>query len=199
MEAKDDVIAHIEGRLHATEKRAVIIRVGGLGLRVHVPDTFLARCGPVGSTILLHTYLHVREDELTLYGCATKDELQLFEQLLGVSGIGPKVALSLLSTLSADRIRQAIATEQVSALSSVPGIGTKTAQKIILDLKDKVTALVDLSLPPPAIVEADAEVIAALTTLGYSVIEAQSALQHVSPSVEDIEERLRAALAYLGS
>jgi Holliday junction DNA helicase RuvA len=193
------MIAHIEGRLHAKEERAVIIRVGGLGLRVRVPDTFLERCGPVGSTVLLYTYLHVREADLSLYGCATKDELQLFEQLLGVSGVGPKVGLSLLSNLSADRIRQAIVTEQVSILSSVPGIGTRTAQKIILDLKDKVAALVDVSLPPPAIVEADAEVIAALTTLGYSVIEAQSALQHVSPSVEDIEERLRAALAYLGS
>jgi Holliday junction DNA helicase RuvA len=192
------MIANIEGRLSAIEKRAVIVQVGGIGLRVHVPEPLAAQCGKIGSTISLHTHLYVREDELTLYGCATEDDLRLFELLLSVSGIGPKAALSMLSALSADEIRNAIATEQANILSSVPGIGAKTAKKVILDLKDKVQVAGEVSLPTSPITETDAEVIAALTTLGYSVIEAQTALQHVPADVQDIEERLRAALTYLG-
>ena len=192
------MIAHIEGLLRAVAKRSVVVQVGGIGLRVHVPDSFTTQCGPVGNTVSLHTHLYVREDELTLYGCATEDELHLFELLLSVSGIGPKAALSTLSALSGDEIRSAIATEQPSVLSSVPGIGAKTAKKIILDLKDKVQVTGEVVLPASPITEIDSEVIAALTTLGYSVIESQTALQHVPADVQDIEERLRAALTYLG-
>jgi len=193
------MIASIEGRLHAIEKRAIVVQVSGIGLRVHVPDSFTAQCGPIGGRVSLHTHLHVREDELTLYGCATEDELRLFELLLSVSGIGPKVALALLSTLSADEIRNAIATEQSNMLSRVPGIGAKTAKKIIFDLKDKIQVTGVVAVPQPQITEVDSEVIAALTGLGYSVVEAQTALQHVPADVQDIEERLRSALAYLGS
>jgi Holliday junction DNA helicase RuvA len=193
------MIASIEGRLREIEKRSVVIHVGGIGFRIHVPDSFIAQCGPIGNTVLLHTHLHVREDELTLYGCATEDELRLFELLLGVSGIGPKVAMALLSALSADQIRSAIITEQSNVLASVSGIGAKTAKKIIFDLKDKVIASGEITPLASQITEADSEVIAALTALGYSVIEAQTALQHVPADVQDIEERLRAALAYLGS
>jgi Holliday junction DNA helicase RuvA len=192
------MIANVEGRLSAVEKRSVIVQVGGIGLRIHVPGTLAAQCGPVGSTISLHTHLHVREDELTLYGCATEDDLRLFELLLTVSGIGPKAGLAMLSALSADEIRSAIVTEQATVLSSVPGIGSKTAKKIIFDLKDKVQAPGDVVLPTSPITEMDGEVIAALTSLGYSVVEAQTALQHVPADVQDIEGRLRAALTYLG-
>jgi Holliday junction DNA helicase RuvA len=193
------MIASIEGTLRAIAKGSVVVEVGGIGLRVHVPDTFLGRCGPVGGTVSLCTHLHVREEELTLYGCATEDELGLFELLLTVSGIGPKVALSVLSSLSPDQIRQAIATEQGSLLSSVPGIGAKTAEKIIFNLKDKVRAPAVGAVPVQRISEVDSEVIAALTSLGYSVVEAQTALQNIPTSLETVEERLRAALAYLGS
>jgi Holliday junction DNA helicase RuvA len=189
------MIANIEGRLSAIEKRSVIVKVGGIGLRVYIPDALAAQCGPVGSTISLYTHLHVREDELTLYGCATEDDLRLF---LSVSGIGPRAALAMLSALSANDIRSAIATEQANILSSVPGIGAKTAKKIILDLKDKVQVMGGVALPTSPITEVDGEVIAALTVLGYSVVEAQTALQHVPADVPDIEGRLRAALTYLG-
>jgi Holliday junction DNA helicase RuvA len=192
------MIATIEGRIAEIEERAVVIQVGGIGFRVHVPDSVLAELGPIGGRASLHTHLHVREDDLTLYGCATEDDLHLFELLLSVSGIGPKVALAMLSTLSAQDIRGAIATEQDNILSSVPGIGAKTAQKVILDLKDKVQRPSDLGLPVTHITEVDEEVIAALTSLGYSVIEAQTALQHISRDLDDLEGRLRAALAYLG-
>ena len=193
------MISNIEGRLSAIEARSVVIQVGGIGLRVYLPASLLTKCGSVGGIVSLHTHLHVREDELTLYGCATEDELDLFELLLSVSGIGPKVALAMLSSLSSDEVRSAIATEQDQVLSSVPGIGKKMAQKIIFDLKDKVQATGDVVLPTSQIVEADTEVIAALTSLGYSIVEAQTALQHVPADVQDIEGRLRAALAYLGT
>jgi Holliday junction DNA helicase RuvA len=193
------MIASIEGTLRGIAKGSVVVEVGGIGLRVHVPEPFLGHCGPVGSTVSLRTHLHVREDELTLYGCATEDELALFELLLTVSGIGPKVALAVLSSLSPDQIRQAIATEQGSVLSSVPGIGAKTAEKIIFHLKDKVRAPAVEPVPVQRITDVDSEVIAALTGLGYSVVEAQTALQHIDPALEAVEDRLRAALGYLGS
>jgi Holliday junction DNA helicase RuvA len=193
------MIASIEGTLCGIAKGTVVVEVGGIGLRVFVPDTFLDVCGPVGSTVSLRTHLHVREDELTLYGCASEDELGLFELLLTVSGIGPKVALAVLSALSPDQIRQAIATGQGSVLSSVPGIGAKTAEKIIFNLKDKVRAPSVAPTPVQRISDVDSEVIAALTSLGYSVVEAQTALQHIDPALETVEDRLRAALGYLGS
>jgi Holliday junction DNA helicase RuvA len=204
------VIASIKGRLSAVEKNAVIIEVGGIGLRVHVPERFAAQCGSRGSlalssTLILHTHLHVREDELTLYGCETEDDIQLFKQLLSVSGVGPKVGMGMLSALSADEIRVAIASEKADVLSSVPGIGARTAQKIILDLKDKVSIPAELAASlgrdrdMAPFMREDEEVIGALTTLGYSVVEAQTALQSVPPDVRGIEDRLRAALAYLGT
>jgi Holliday junction DNA helicase RuvA len=195
------MIASLTGHLISVEKDAVVVEVGGIGFRVHVPKGLLGECGPAGSTISLYTHLHVREADLSLYGCASEDDLDLFELLLGVSGVGPKVGLALLSTLSSDEVRAAIASEQDQVLSKVPGIGGKTAKKIILDLKDKVQAPDDLVLQPPALSELaveDEEVLAALTMLGYSVVEAQTALQHVPSDVRGVEERLRAALAYFG-
>lgn len=193
------MIANVEGRLSAIEKRAIVVQVGGIGLRIIVPGSFSARCGPVGSIVSLHTHLHLREDEIALYGCGTEDELQLFEQLLTVSGVGPRLAMALLTTLSADEIRNAIVTEQSSLLSRVPGVGAKIAKKLIFDLKDKIQ-FAGLATPPmqQQHIERDSEVMAALTTLGYSIVEAQLALQHVPAEIEDVEERLRAALAYLG-
>ena len=195
------MIASLTGRRAAVEQDAVVVEVGGVGFRVYVPQGLLNECGPLGSTLSLYTHLHVREAELALYGCASEDELGLFELLLGVSGVGPKVGLALLSTLSADEVRVAIASEQDAVLSRVPGIGSKTAKKIILDLKDKVQAPDHLGYQPPALSELaveDEEVLAALTMLGYSVVEAQTALQHVPANVRGVEERLRAALAYFG-
>jgi Holliday junction DNA helicase RuvA len=193
------VIATIQGRLAAIEERAIVVQVGGIGFRVYVPDSFISQCGPIGGHISLYTHLHVREDELTLYGCTTEGELKLFELLLGVSGVGPRVSLALLSVLSEDEVRVAIASEQANVLARVPGIGTKTAQKIIFDLRDKIKLPGGVVLAQVKITEEDEEVIAALTSLGYSVVEAQTALQHIPASVQGIEERLRAALGYMGT
>ena len=193
------MIANIEGRLSAIEQKAVIVQVAGIGFRVHVPHSLIAQCGPIGSPVSLYTHLHVREDQLTLYGCATESELRLFELLLSVTGVGPRVSLALLSTLSDEEVRLAIASEQASVLARVPGIGTKTARKIIFDLKDKIQVAAGVTLIQREIMEEDEQVIAALTGLGYSVVEAQTALQYVPATVRGVEERLRAALATFGA
>ncbi len=145
------------------------------------------------------THLHVRENELTLYGCATEEELALFRLLLGVSGIGPKVALAILSFLPPDHLRTAIAQEDVTTLARVPGIGPKTAKKLVFDLKDKVDAEVRQENLRPLLTEADADLIAALTSLGYSVAEAQAAIQALPREPLPLEERVRLSLAYFAS
>jgi len=191
------MIARLRGKLEAQGEDYVIVNVGGIGFKVRVPTSFLDQLGDVGSPVELFTHLHVRENELALYGCATEDELTLFEQLLTVSGIGPKAALGILSALSPDTLRLAIAQGQVDVLTQVPGIGKKTAQRLVLDLKGKLD-LAALMAEAPALTPADAEVIAALTGLGYSVAEAQAALRSLPDREMDLEEKIRLALRYFG-
>jgi Holliday junction DNA helicase RuvA len=189
------MIANLKGRIEAIGKDYLIVGVGGIGFKVYVPTSVLENSEGRGRQVELFTHLHVRENELTLYGCSSEDELALFELLLGVSGVGPRVALAMLSSLSPDSLRIAIAQGKAEVLARVPGIGPKTAKKIIFHLKDKV----EVEFGPeavPLLTEADAEVIAALTSLGYSVVEAQAALQSLPAEEMEIEERVRLALAY---
>ena len=159
-----------------------------------MPADLLAQVRP-GDEVFLHTYLYVREQELSLYGFADSQDLLLFQMLLGVSGIGPRLALAALSAMPGDALRLAINQQQPEVLARIPGIGKKTAEKIVLELKDKVVVEEGLPGELAALSEADAEVIDALTALGYSVVEAQRAVQGLPPDVEDVEERLRLALA----
>jgi Holliday junction DNA helicase RuvA len=189
------MIANLKGRIEAIGKDYLIVGVGGIGFKVYVPTSFLETSEGLGRQVELFTHLHVRENELTLYGCSSEDELALFELLLGVSGVGPRVALAMLSTMPPDSLRLAIAQGNAEVLTRVPGIGPKMAKKIIFSLKDKV----EVEFGPeavPFLTEADAEVIAALTSLGYSVVEAQAALQSLPAEEMEIEERVRLALAY---
>lgn len=191
------MIASLEGTVTAVGTNYLVVVVGGVGLRVHVPDNVLQHLGGPGAHVRLFTHLHVRENELTLYGCATREELELFQLLVGVSGIGPKMALTMLSFLSPERLRNAIAAEQVEVLSHVPGVGPKTARRVIFQLKDKLA--LDMLKAPSPLTDQDTEVIAALTALGYSVVEAQTALQSLPRDSDiSIEERIRLALAYFG-
>ncbi|MCR4405420.1 MAG: Holliday junction branch migration protein RuvA [Anaerolineae bacterium] len=189
------MISSVKGRVTAIGRDYLVVDVGGVGLKVHVPTGTLSQASP-GRTAELFTHLHVRENELALYGFASEEELDFFELLLGVAGVGPRVALNILSKVPADALRQAIAQEQVEFLARVPGIGPKTAKKIVFHLKDKVRAEAGVAVTP-VLSEADAELIAALTSLGYSVVEAQAALQTL-PRDEalSIEERIRLALMY---
>lgn len=190
------MISHLHGKLQARADDALIVGVGGVGLRVRVPSGTLANLGAVGSEVELFTHLHVREDELSLYGFATEDELRLFETLLTVSGIGPKVALGILSSAPTDTLRLAIAQGNLEVLTAIPGIGKKTAQRLILELKGKidVSGLGEVSELTPV----DEDVIAALINLGYSAAEASRAARSVPPSTKTVEERVRIALQYLG-
>lgn len=190
------MIARLRGTVDAIAKDSVVVSVGGLGFRVHVSASVRSRLGSAGQPIELYTHLHVRENELALYGFASEDELALFDLLLGVSGVGPKVAMSVLASGPSDLLRSAIANEQADVLTRVPGVGTRTAKAIILHLKDKVG--VGLAAAPVSyMTDADAELLAALTSLGYSVVEAQSALASLprDPALP-LEERLRQALGY---
>lgn len=190
------MIALIEGRIAARTRDALLIMVGGIGLKVLCPQPTLAAARP-GEVTRLYTHLVVREDDLSLIGFAEEEELDLFEKLIGVPGVGPRLALSVLSAMAPDTLRLAIGQEQPDLLARVPGIGKKTAQKIVLELKDKVGA-VEIAEGLAALTEADAAVIDALTALGYSIVEAQRAVQALPRDVTDVEERLRRALASFG-
>ena len=192
------MIASLEGRVSARTSEALVVAVGGIGLRVLCSQPTLA-AARVGDPILLHTHLVVRDDDLTLVGFASEEELSLFEKLISVQGIGPKLGLAILSAMAPDSLRLAISQEQPDLLARVPGIGRKTAQKIVLELRDKVGAPAEGAEGLAALTEADAAVIDALTALGYSIVEAQRAVQGLPRDVTDIEERLRRALASFGS
>ena len=190
------MIAQLHGRVLAVGEHRLTVELGGLGLDVWVPAP-LAASANVGETVHLYTHLHVRENELSLYGFATEAERDLFRLLLNVSGVGPRVALALLSAMDVAAIQRAIAEEEPGLLSRVPGIGRKTAEKIVLELKDKLPATVAGMPAAPDLHAADADVIEALVALGYSVVEAQRAVQDLPPDVTDVGERLRLALSRL--
>ncbi|MGQ9586238.1 MAG: Holliday junction branch migration protein RuvA [Anaerolineae bacterium] len=193
------MLASLRGVLVRKGTQSILLEVGGVGFRVSMPAASVLTLGEPGSLVEVRTHLHVRENELSLYGFLTEGELGLFETLLSVPGIGPKAALSLLSTLSVEELTRAIAQEQVEVLAQVPGIGVKTARKVILELREKMARGVPVVVVPPELARADSEVLEALTTLGYSVVEAQRALQAVPPDVLDVSERLRLALQQLAT
>ncbi len=190
------MIATLHGKLQSRTDDSLIVNVGGVGFRVRIPSSALANLGAVGSDVMLFTHLHVREDDLSLYGFATEEELRLFETLLTVSGIGPKVALGVLSSASADTLRVAIAQGNLDVLTAIPGIGKKTAQRLVLELKGKidVSGLSEVGELSPL----DEDVMNALINLGYSAAEATRAARSVPSSAQTVEERVRTALQYLG-
>ena len=189
------MIASISGKVLLKAPDNVVIEVGGLGMRVYVPTTLSDRLHP-GEPIFLHTHLIVRQDLLALYGFETTESRHLFELLLSVDGIGPKSAMAILSVMAPDAIRRAVFNEQAEMFTRVPGVGRKTAQKILLYLQDKIGKIEGLG-PVAAMSDAETEVLEALTALGYSVVEAQAALQAIPRDApQDVESRLRLALQY---
>ena len=190
------MIGFLHGKLQARTDDSIILNVGGVGYRVRVSVSTAAELGAVGSEVQVFTHLRVREDELSLYGFATEEELRLFETLMTVSGVGPKVALNVLSSAAANMVTMAIAQGNVDALTAVPGIGKKTAQRIVLELKGKidVSGLGDVEELSPL----DEDVMNALINLGYSAAEANRAARAVPSNVKVLEDRIRVALQYLG-
>jgi Holliday junction DNA helicase RuvA len=185
----------LTGQIVIVEKSYVVLMVGGVGFRVNVPKTVFDVMEGTGHNLTLYTHLVVREDALTLYGFPDQDERSLFELLITVSGVGPRIAIAILSTLTPDHLRNAVGREEPEILTRVPGIGKKLAQKLVFELKDKMA--IDTITGLAAISEIDTDVIATLTALGYSVVEAQTALQSIPRDApQDVEERVRLALNY---
>jgi Holliday junction DNA helicase RuvA len=188
------MIAAIKGRLVGRMGDSLLVDLGPLVLQVHSSATTIADAGEPGGEVRLHTYLHVREDQFALYGFATTEELALFTVLLGVMGIGPRLAATILGATRPQPLLDAIAGEDIAFLSRLPGIGKKTAARIILDLRGK---LADLGTAPGggAPASADGEVIEALQALGYTAAEAQAAVARLPRDAgAGVEERIVAAL-----
>ena len=189
------MIAGIRGRLEALGADHALIDVGGIYFKVHVPTTALASLGSPGGEVRLHTYLLVREDALSLFGFASEAEREVFQSLLGVRGIGPKVAMALLSALSPAELAHAIAAESRAMLTQVPGIGSRVASRLIVELKGKLPIVAETALPAAGDVD---EVGAALVALGYTDSEAAAALATLLPLTDlSTEEKLRLALQHL--
>ena len=179
------MIARLRGTVAARTVSGVVLDVGGVGYLVAATPRVSAR---VGEEATVETYLHVREDALQLYGFATADERELFELLLGVSGVGPKVALAIVSGSTPVELRRAIAREDTARFEAIPGIGRKTAQRVVLELREKMAIPVDAGMASGAVVARDA-----LVELGWSIVDAERALSGVDESLP-VEEQVRAAL-----
>src|SRR5437588_3134351 len=184
------MIERLRGRIDECGDEWVIVDLGAVSLRVNATRTTLAQIGPPGAEVTLYTYLYLREDVVAFYGFGAREERAAFERLLSVTGVGPRAALAVLSVLSPAALRETIESERVDALLRVPGIGRKTAQRVILELKGK---LVPLGIPALVTPAADGDLVTVLVNLGYSAAEATEALRGV-PGREGLsdEDRLRA-------
>lgn len=188
------MITLVEGKVELTTNKFVVVSAGGVGYKIFVSAETWRKIPQKGQVVKLWTHLHVREDALDLYGFLNLAELQLFETLISVSGVGPKTALGVLAVGSLDNLRRAIASGDASFLTSVSGIGKKTAERIVVELKDRMAGgtLVD---SPELREEADA--LEALVSLGYSRREAQEAFSKISPDIIGAERRVKEALKKL--
>ena len=192
------MIASLSGQLKAVADQQIVVEVHGVGYRVHVTRTLLEQIPGIGQFVELHTRMYVRENDLSLYGFRTVRERDLFDLLLEVSGIGPRTALACLSAFAPETLHSLIAQGDAAALTRVPGVGRKTAQRLVLDLRERLGGAEEI-LATPSLSEADADVINALTALGYSLSEARSALGAIPEDVKALDERILAALRVLGS
>ena len=191
------MIVGVQGALNAIGPDWVHIRVGGVTLQVFVPEAAIGEMGPVGGQVNLYTHLRLRDEQPVLYGFTTQASLELFLLLNGVSGVGPRLALALLSKLGASTLNQAIVSGDIASLASATGVGRRTASRIVLDLKGKVESFDSEGFPGQA--SDDLEVIAALTALGYSNNEARRAAANMDRSEElTLEDRIRLVLQQLG-
>ncbi len=201
------MISYIRGTLVDCEEDKVIVDVGGVGYGIYMAGSAMGMLPPAGSEVKLHTYLSVKEDAMKLYGFFTRDDLRVFKLLIGVNGIGPKGGLGVLSVLSPDDLRFAVLSNDVKAICAAPGIGKKTAEKLILELKDKLHLedVLDHLEEAPASGgssggqgEVQSEAVQALVALGYGSTEALRAVKQVEMQADtDVETVLKQALKYM--
>jgi Holliday junction DNA helicase RuvA len=193
------MISSLHGKIESLGSDQAIINVGGIGFQVYMPTTALTTLGIPGDEVNIFTHLHLREDNVALYGFTTAEELWLFETLITVSGLGPRLALAMLSSLSPEQITTAIATGSIEMLEMIPGIGKKVANRIILELKDKIGAGWIVT-PTTELAQENTDVLAALTSLGYSAAEATKAVANLpADSNLALEGKIKIALQYLGN
>ena len=190
------MIASVQGVLQSIGPDHVVVQVGGVGLQVQVPASVLGSLGPVGSQVTLYTSLVIRDEAVTLYGFPASEEKRLFELLVGVNGVGPKLALSALSVMSAEQAAVAIVSGNVDALIRVPGVGRRTAGRIVLDLQARMEQ--EWGIPVAVAQSAHGELAAALGALGYSPGEIQGVVPDLGDLSElSLEEQVRQALRRL--
>jgi len=191
------MIVALEGILERRGIDSAVVKIGPLSLQVYIPGSTLSRLGAVGDKVHLHTHLYVREDNIAIYGFSSTEELALFQNLISVSGIGPKAALAFLSTFSVEQLASAIISGNVDLLTQVPGIGKKIAGRVVLELKGKLEKGWE-GVITPVLTREDADVVAALISLGYSLREATQTVANL-PASEDmnLEEKVKLALSQL--
>ncbi|WP_296065459.1 Holliday junction branch migration protein RuvA [uncultured Mediterraneibacter sp.] len=204
------MISYIRGELCDIEEQKAIVDVNGVGYGIYMPQQALSLLPPIGQQVKIHTYLNIREDAMQLFGFLTKEDLNVFRLLIGVNGIGPKAGLNILSCLSPDELRFAVLSGDAKAISATPGIGKKTAEKLILELKDKLN-IEDMleraahgsdsedlaSSTDTASNTMQAEAVQALTALGYGSAESLRAVKKTSPECSSVEDILKEALKFL--
>ena len=197
------MFAYIKGELAEIGKNYIVIDVNGLGYKIFVSDLALKEIGEIGSIIKVHTHYYVREDIVCLYGFLNLEELRMFELLISVSGIGAKSAIATLSNITPSSFALAVITDNVATLKKIPGVGTKTAQRLILELRDKIKTEEAVAEAPDtkfAIEENENvnEAIDALKILGYTTKEIEKAMEHISTENASVEEIIRKGLSLLG-
>ena len=202
------MLAYIKGILEIKTKGYIVVEAGGLGYKIFMPESTIANTGNIGDKVQIYTFMRVREDDVSLYGFLTNEELRMFELLLSVSGIGAKGALGILSNITPSQFALAVISNDVAILKKVPGLGPKTAQRAILELKDKLKKEQEISIAEgeetsniEQVIKEDekvSEAISALQVLGYSkreIVEALQTIEVTSLSVEDIIKKGLANLA----
>lgn len=199
------MFSYIKGSLENKALGYVVLDVGGVGFKIFMSEPSIEALGEIGQNVKVHTHLQVREDDMSLYGFNTNDELRMFELLLSVSGIGAKSAITMLSNITPSSFALAVITNDIKRLTKVPGIGAKTAQRIVLELKDKLKTVeatkesenVELR---NAIKEdsKQEEVVEALKVLGYTKQEIEKVLEKIPSDGVSVEDMIRKALVYLG-
>ena len=188
------MIVGVHGTLETTGSDWVNVRVGGITIRVSVPANTVSSLGAQGSSVSLYTHLRIRDEEPVLYGFADSASRFLFSMLTTVSGVGPRMALALLSSMNSSQLQTAIVTGDITTLSSAPGVGNRTASRIVLDLKGKLDDA-EFDEISGVMGDVDGQVIAALTALGYSLSEAKSAAGAPAVAAEaEVDDRIRVAL-----
>lgn len=197
------MIAYIKGVLDTKQENYVIIDVQGIGYKIFMPSNSIENLGEIGETVKVHTYYYVREDNISLYGFSSLEELRMFELLLSVSGVGAKSAASMLSEISPSKFALAVVSDDVTSLTKIPGVGKKTAARIILELKDKLKTeqaldKEEVKLNKNNKNENIEEAISALQVLGYTKREIEKAFEKINLQNMELEEIIKAGLKYLG-